>query len=115
MLGGQIGPFLKKLVVGSESANNVYLEKVDVYNMYAMSESGFAVSIFLMPSMLIAESTWYGVKWFFRIRRGTTQCKNSLFKTHCNCTLDRKLGLIKKIGFSPSSFSDTRDKKLSFF
>ena len=40
MLGGQTGPFLKKLVVGSESANNVYLEKVDVYNMYAMSESG---------------------------------------------------------------------------
>lgn len=58
MLGGQTGPFLKKLVVGSESANNVYLEKVDVYNMYAMSESGFAVvGIFLMPSMLIAEST----------------------------------------------------------
>ena len=57
MLGGQIGSFLKKLVVGSESANNVYLEKVDVYNMYAMSESGFAVGLFLMPSMLIAEST----------------------------------------------------------
>ena len=50
MLGGQTGPFLKKLVVGSESAHNVYLEKVDVYNMYAMSESGFGtivtVSIF---------------------------------------------------------------------
>ena len=57
MLGGQTGPFLKNLPVGSESANNVYLEKVDVYNMYAMSESGFAVGIFLMPSMLIAEST----------------------------------------------------------
>ena len=57
MLGGQTGPFLKKLVVGSESVNNVYLEKVDVYNMYAMSKSGFAVGIFLMPSMLIAEST----------------------------------------------------------
>lgn len=57
MLGGQTGPLLKKLVVGSESANNIYLEKVDVYNMYAMSESGFAVGLFLMPSMLIAEST----------------------------------------------------------
>ena len=57
MLGGQTGPFLKKLVVGSESDNNVYLEKVDVYNMYAMSESVFAVGLFLMPSMLIAEST----------------------------------------------------------
>ena len=57
MLGGQTGPFLKNLPVGSESANNVYLEKFDVYNMYAMSESGFAVGIFLMPSMLIAEGT----------------------------------------------------------
>ena len=57
MLGRQTGPFLKKLVVGSESANNIYLEKVDVYNMYAMSESGFVVGIFLMPSMLIVEST----------------------------------------------------------
>ena len=57
MLGGQTGPFLKKLLVGSESANNIYLDKVDVYNMYAMSESGFVVGIFIMPSMLIAEST----------------------------------------------------------
>ena len=52
MLGRQTGPFLKKLVVSSESANNVYLEKVDVYNMYAMSESGFAVGIFLMRQCL---------------------------------------------------------------
>ena len=57
MLGGQTGPFLKKLLVGSESANNIYLDKVDVYNMYAMSESGFVVGIFIMPSMLIAVST----------------------------------------------------------
>ena len=56
MLGGQAGPFLKKLPVGSESANSIYLDKVDVYNMYAMSESGFVVGVFLMPSMLIAES-----------------------------------------------------------
>lgn len=46
MLGGQTGPFLKKLVVGSEPANNVYLDKVDLYNMYAMSESGFVVGVF---------------------------------------------------------------------
>ena len=57
MLGGQAGPFLKKLPVGSKSANNIYLGKVDVYNMYAMSESDFVVGVFLMPSMLIAEST----------------------------------------------------------
>lgn len=46
MLSGQTGPFLKKLIVGSEPANNVYLEKVDIYNMYAMSESGFVVGVF---------------------------------------------------------------------
>lgn len=46
MLGGQTGPFLKKLIVGSEPANNVYLDKVNIYNMYAMSESGFVVGVF---------------------------------------------------------------------
>ena len=46
MLGGQTGPFLKKLIVGSEPANNIYLDKVDIFNMYAMSESGFVVGVF---------------------------------------------------------------------
>ena len=46
ILGGQTGPFLKKLIVGSEPANNIYLDKVKIYNMYAMSESGFVVSVF---------------------------------------------------------------------
>lgn len=46
MLGGQTGPFLKKLIVGSEPANNVYLNNIEIYNMYAMSESGFVVGIF---------------------------------------------------------------------
>ena len=46
MLDGKTGPFLKKLIVGSEPANNLYLDNVDIYNIYAMSESGFAVSVF---------------------------------------------------------------------
>lgn len=46
MFGGKTGPFLKRLVVGSEPADNVYLENVEIYNMYAMSESGFVVSAF---------------------------------------------------------------------
>ena len=46
MLGGQTGPFLKKLIVGSEPANDLYLDKVTIYNMYAMSESGFVVGAF---------------------------------------------------------------------
>ena len=33
ILGGQTGPFLKKLIVGSEPANNIYLDKVEIYNM----------------------------------------------------------------------------------
>ena len=46
MLGGETGPFLKKIVVGSEPANDVYSDKVDIYNVYAMSESGFDVCVF---------------------------------------------------------------------
>lgn len=46
MLGDKTGPFLKKIVVGSEPANDVYSDKVDLYNMYAMSESGFDACVF---------------------------------------------------------------------
>ena len=45
-LGNQTGPFLRILIVGSEPANNVYNENVDLINVYAASESGFAVGIF---------------------------------------------------------------------
>lgn len=46
MLDGKTGPFLKKLIVGSEPANHLYLDNVDIYNLYAMSESGFVVGVF---------------------------------------------------------------------
>lgn len=46
MLGGHTGPFLKTLIVGSEPANNTYLDKVTIYNLYAMSESGFSICAF---------------------------------------------------------------------
>ena len=46
MLAGQTGPFLKTLIVGSEPANNTYLDKVTIFNLYAMSESGFAICAF---------------------------------------------------------------------
>ncbi len=45
-LGDSTGPFLKTLFVGSEPANNVFVKNVDLINVYAMSESGFAVSLF---------------------------------------------------------------------
>ena len=45
-LGSNTGPFLKTLFVGSEPANNVYIEGVRLINVYALSESGFAVSMF---------------------------------------------------------------------
>jgi len=41
MLGGKTGPFLKTLIVGSEPANDIHIDGVDIYNLYAMSESGF--------------------------------------------------------------------------
>ena len=46
MLRGQTGPFLKTLIVGSEPANNVYVKGIDIYNFYAMSESGFIAGIY---------------------------------------------------------------------
>ena len=46
MLGNHTGPFLRMLFVGSEPANNVYNKNVDLINIYAASESGFAVGVF---------------------------------------------------------------------
>lgn len=46
MLGNQTGPFLKMLFVGSEPANNVYNPNLELINIYASSESGFAVGVF---------------------------------------------------------------------
>ena len=48
MLGNSTGPFLRMLFVGSEPANNVYNEKLELINIYACSESGFAVGVFLI-------------------------------------------------------------------
>ena len=45
-LGNNTGPFLRMLFVGSEPANNLYNEKLDLINIYACSESGFAVGFF---------------------------------------------------------------------
>ena len=46
MLGDRTGPFLRMLFVGSEPANNIYSKNLDLINVYACSESGFAVSVF---------------------------------------------------------------------
>ena len=46
MLGDQTGPFLRMLFVGSEPANNVFNKNLDLINIYACSESGFAVGVF---------------------------------------------------------------------
>ncbi|MBQ7670908.1 MAG: AMP-binding protein [Clostridia bacterium] len=46
MLGNQTGPFLRMLFVGSEPANNVYNKNLELINIYASSESGFAVGVF---------------------------------------------------------------------
>ena len=45
---GKTGPFLKKMVVGSEPANRYYLKGVTNYNMYAQSESGVITSMFVI-------------------------------------------------------------------
>ncbi len=46
MLGDKTGPFLRMLFVGSEPANNIFNKKLDLINIYACSESGFAVGVF---------------------------------------------------------------------
>ncbi len=46
MLGNATGPFLRMLFVGSEPANNIYNKNLDLINIYACSESGFAVGVF---------------------------------------------------------------------
>lgn len=46
MLGNTTGPFLRMLFVGSEPANNLYNKSLDLINIYAASESGFAVGVF---------------------------------------------------------------------
>ncbi len=45
-LGNQTGPFLRMLFVGSEPANNLYNKNLELINIYAASESGFAVGFF---------------------------------------------------------------------
>ncbi|MCR5844718.1 MAG: AMP-binding protein [Oscillospiraceae bacterium] len=45
-IGSNTGPFLRMLFVGSEPANNLYNKNLDLINIYACSESGFAVGFF---------------------------------------------------------------------
>ena len=45
-LGNNTGPFLRMLFVGSEPANNLCNKNLDLINIYACSESGFAVGVF---------------------------------------------------------------------
>lgn len=48
MLGNTTGPFLRMLFVGSEPANNLFNKNLDLINIYAASESGFAVGVFMI-------------------------------------------------------------------
>jgi len=45
-LGTKTGPFLKRLFVGSEPANGIDPGKLELFNVYAQSESGFATGFF---------------------------------------------------------------------
>ena len=48
LLGDKTGPFLRMLFVGSEPANNIYNKNLQLINIYACSESGFAVGVFII-------------------------------------------------------------------
>ena len=43
---GKTGPFLKKMAIGSEPANNLYLKGIANLNMYAQSEGGVVTCMF---------------------------------------------------------------------
>lgn len=45
---GKTGPFLKKMAIGSEPANNLYLKGITNINMYAQSESGVVTCMFII-------------------------------------------------------------------
>ena len=45
-LGGNTGPFLCLILLSSEPANNTFIKKVDMVNLYASSESGFVITSF---------------------------------------------------------------------
>ena len=49
---GKTGPFLKKMVVGSEPANRYYLKGVTNYNMYAQSEGGVIAGMFVIDKLI---------------------------------------------------------------
>lgn len=46
MLEKNLSPYVKTIVMGSEPANNIYIDNVNLYNVYSMSESGFVVAGF---------------------------------------------------------------------
>ena len=46
MFAGKTGPFLRMMFVGSEPANNLYTKSPELINIYACSESGYAVGVF---------------------------------------------------------------------
>ena len=46
MFAGKTGPFLRMMFVGSEPANNLYTNVPNLINIYACSESGYAVGVF---------------------------------------------------------------------
>jgi len=46
MFAGKTGPFLRMMFVGSEPANNLFTSSPELINIYACSESGYAVGVF---------------------------------------------------------------------
>ena len=43
---GKTGPYLKKLLIGTEPANHFYIDDLQTYNIYGQSESAFFIGVF---------------------------------------------------------------------
>ena len=46
ILAGKTGPYLKTFAISAEPANNLYIEGVDIFNFYSLTEIGYIVSAF---------------------------------------------------------------------
>ena len=45
---GELGPYLKHIFTGSEPANGIYIDGIDIINTYSMSEGAFNVAKFII-------------------------------------------------------------------
>ena len=63
---GELGPYLKHIFTGSEPANGIYIDGIDILNTYSMSEGAFNVAKFIIDRPYevtpVGKPTYDGIK-----------------------------------------------------